>query len=242
MNKIINFINSILFPSVTCVSCHHPRLITQGAALCDRCMIELEEERLADLVCPRCLSPKRRNSSCQFCLEGGMEGLAACYSPFHYHGVSRALIISFKFGSVLDSGILLAKIMANEIKGLEFDAIVPVPLHPKRLSERGFNQALALCELIGEENDIPVLESLERIKHTKQQAKLKKTKSRSKNVDSAFVAKDNVCDKRILLVDDVRTTGATARACAKALLKAGAKDVSLLTAAVAPHKEGKTTI
>ncbi len=242
MKKIFDLLTSTLFPSVTCVACHDPRRLNHGAALCDRCMLELEEERLTDLICPRCLSPKRRNSVCQFCLDGGMEGLTAAYSPFHYHGVARSFIISFKFGSVLDAGILLSKTMAAEIKGLFFDAIAPVPLHPKRLNERGFNQALTLCELIGKENNIPVMEPLIRVKHTKQQAKIRKTSNRCKNVDSAFLIKEDVSGLHILLVDDVRTTGATARACAQTLLKAGAKEISLLTAAVAPHKEGKTTI
>jgi ComF family protein len=118
-----------------------------------------------------------------------------------------------------------------------FDALVPVPLHSGRLMERGFNQAELLAQAVGELKNIPVLPALQRVRETGQQAKLEKS-LRIQNMEDAFQTAERVKGLRLLLVDDVCTTGATARACIKALLNAGAKSVSLLVAAVT-HKTGR---
>jgi ComF family protein len=114
------------------------------------------------------------------------------------------------------------------------DLIVPVPLHPRRLRQRGFNQALLLAHAFSE---APLgREAVVRVRHTVPQVELK-PKERRDNVKGAFGVPDPalVKGKNILLLDDVYTTGATVRECAKVLLKAGARRVDVLTVARVKH-------
>jgi ComF family protein len=117
----------------------------------------------------------------------------------------------------------------------EADLVVPVPLHPRRLRDRGFNQALLLARGLGE---TPVArEALARVRHTIPQIGLN-PKERRENVKAAFAVPDpaRVKGKNILLLDDLYTTGATARECAKVLRRAGASRVDVLTVARVRHE------
>lgn len=114
-----------------------------------------------------------------------------------------------------------------------YDLIVPVPLHRTRLKERGFNQSLLLAKGIAKIYNLPVdYLNLKRVHATTPQVKLK-GKDRIKNVRGAFAVQDSNAfkDKRVLLIDDVYTTGATITECSKTLKKAGAKDIKCLTLA-----------
>lgn len=113
-----------------------------------------------------------------------------------------------------------------------FDAIVPMPLHWRRRWERGFNQSELLAREIGWRWNAPVRKIVRRVKSTVPQAGLTNAKRRL-NVAGAFEARGNARLKgaRVLLVDDVLTTGATAAACARALKRAGARHVALLAVA-----------
>jgi ComF family protein len=112
------------------------------------------------------------------------------------------------------------------------DALAAVPMHRARLRLRGYNQAQLLADHIGAACDIPVLDALTRTRNTKQQARLN-AQARHKNLEGAFLADGRVRGLRVLLIDDVLTTGSTATHCARALYKAGAADVQLLTFAAA---------
>ena len=114
-----------------------------------------------------------------------------------------------------------------------FQAVVPVPLHPKRLRERGFNQALSLARFISRLHSIPIdRNNLIRVRYTHTQVGLSVHK-RKENVKGAFVVKKdkNFRNKHILLVDDVYTSGSTVDECAKVLLNAGAQTVQIVTLA-----------
>ena len=113
-----------------------------------------------------------------------------------------------------------------------FDMVVPVPLHWRRRLERGFNQSRALAAAVAKRYGVPVSGALRRRRATATQAGLTNARRRE-NVSGAFVVqrKAAVAGRRILLVDDVMTTGATAAACASALKRAGARYVALLTLA-----------
>lgn len=114
------------------------------------------------------------------------------------------------------------------------DLIVPVPLHPKRLKQRGFNQALFLARAFPQ---VPLArEALARVRHTVPQVELK-PKERRDNVKGAFAVPDPalVKGRNILLLDDVYTTGATVRECAKVLRRAGVRQVEVLTVARVKH-------
>ncbi len=115
---------------------------------------------------------------------------------------------------------------------LPADTLVPVPLHPKRLRERGYNQALLLATEIGKNSGLPVLEgTLIRHINTASQARTTSAVERRNNVQDAFVCSKSLDGRRILLIDDVCTTGATIDACAAVLKQAGAEEVWGLTVA-----------
>ncbi len=118
-----------------------------------------------------------------------------------------------------------------------YDFIVPVPLHWRRRWRRGFNQAELLARGISEHRQVPILNALRRAKPTATQAGLTSA-GRRRNMAGAFQPRTGIdlTGKKILLIDDVFTTGATASACALALKKAGAETVSLLTLARADRR------
>jgi len=146
-------------------------------------------------------------------------------------------IHQFKYGHKLAVGEALGVLMANfsfpffDCQG--YDLMLPVPLHIKKLRERGFNQSLLLARQLANKWTIPVdFSLLKRQKFTLSQTGLNK-KEREENIRGAFVVSDKkkVTGKKIILVDDVYTTGATLNECAKTLRKAGAVEVAVLTLA-----------
>ena len=144
----------------------------------------------------------------------------------------RELIHVYKYGRVKTlarplGGLLAAALPRDE----RFDAMAPAPLHWRRQWQRGFNQSELLARDLARRTGIPVVHALRRVRSTSIQAGLINT-ARRKNVAGAFCARPRlVAGKRILLIDDVMTTGSTAAACASALKRAGAARVALLTVA-----------
>jgi ComF family protein len=123
--------------------------------------------------------------------------------------------------------------MATVIGNLSFHMVVPVPLHPRRLRERGFNQALSLARFVSRFHSISLdRNNLIRSRWTNTQVGLSERKRRE-NVKGAFIVKKekNFKNKHILLVDDVYTSGSTVDECAKVLLNAGAQTVHIVTLA-----------
>lgn len=136
------------------------------------------------------------------------------------------LIKDFKFGYATDLENLWRDIIFDSgyIENREF-VVIPVPLFPRRLRERGFNQAEILGEIFADYLNLRCSDGLLRRRATDQQARLSK-EERKKNVADAFVwAADSMAPEMVLLVDDVYTTGSTMRECALALKRAGAKTV-----------------
>ena len=114
---------------------------------------------------------------------------------------------------------------------LDVDLVVPVPLHPRRLGHRGYNQACLLARVVGFERHLPTdATALRRIRDTETQAELGR-RDRLANVEGAFRGAARLAGRRVLLIDDVATTGATLRACAEAIRQAGA--AAVVPAAVA---------
>jgi ComF family protein len=141
---------------------------------------------------------------------------------------------AFKYGDRTDLAPVMASWMARAGTDLlaETDLIVPVPLHWRRLWARRFNQAAALSHLIAGQTGLPVsITALKRARATPQQIGLSKSE-RAANVRGAFQVgaggRAELAKRRILLVDDVLTSGATADTCARALLRAGARQVDVL--------------
>lgn len=151
-----------------------------------------------------------------------------------YEGPARSLVTSLKFGDRLEVAPFLAAEMARAGADIlrEADAILPVPLHPRRLFQRRFNQAAVLAGGIGKRAGVPVLvDALRRVKATPPQIGLTK-EGRARNVVGAFAVpaakRAAITGQRLVLVDDVLTTGATLEACARVLKRAGAASVDVL--------------
>jgi ComF family protein len=197
--------------------------------------MDTPEPMSAEFFCSSCRTPFQNafpldaNGRCALC-RSGLRGFDAAYSFGTYEGVLRKLIHLYKYGKVKTLARPLSGLLAQALPRDEaFDAAVPVPLYWRRRLQRGFNQAELLARGLSRRTGIPVVRALGRLRPTPAQAGLSNS-ARRQNVSQAFRA-HGVQGKRILLIDDVMTTGATAASCAAALKQAGARRVSLLTVA-----------
>lgn len=192
-------------------------------------------------VCDRCGKPLRsaQGDRCHDCRARTVP-FACSLAPAVYDGMWRDLIQQLKFYGRRELarplGAAMAQVAERARLGGRAHALVPVPLHPKRLERRGYNQALALAMEVSEETGIPVLEALIRAKaaqHGGAQS-LRTARERRRSLRGAFTVwqPDAVRGLTLVVVDDVYTTGATMDEAARALLRAGAGKVLGLVAAV----------
>ena len=232
---------ALLFPrGANCLCCGDPRRASQEDCLCASCRHALDGLRVPPEACNRCLSPLREGRKCGFCQSRVMGKIERVYAPWRYQEEVRALIHAFKFNGCDEALPLLADHMHHAITGGDFDCITPVPLHPKRLRQRGVNQALLLAGALSARMGIPVRELLQRDTYRRPQSRLRETE-RQFNVAGAFSCREGAEGLRVLLVDDVRTSGNTAHFCARALREAGAESICLVVAAVVYRRGGKKT-
>ncbi|MDD7445402.1 MAG: ComF family protein [Clostridiales bacterium] len=226
--RIFAALLALLHPrGACCVACG--ALHTADGLLCERCQEELNKP-----LPPRCPGCGRKGwaALCPECSATLPAGYLPFFAPFDYSGAAKALVRRLKYDCVLDAALPLGRAMAAALPAEPFDALVPVPLNAKRERERGFNQSRALCEVVSAHTGVPVLDALVRTRYTKTQTHLSASE-REANVRSVFECAAGVRGMRIILVDDVRTTGATAKSCASVLLASGAERVILLAAASA---------
>ncbi len=208
-----------------------------GSPLCGACLGELCSKLIKSPICTLCGEPFAAASTgdhvCGRCLSG-----KPCFSwarsVFAFDGAVREAVHRFKYAGEVTLGPALGRMFRylEQWPPAGTHVVMPVPLHKKRLRARGFNQALVLAREVGAMGNAPVeYFNLERTRHTGRQTELTPAE-REKNVSGAFALKrpEEVTGKKVLLVDDVFTTGATIRECAKVLKKAGA-DVCALTLA-----------
>lgn len=151
-----------------------------------------------------------------------------------HEAILQKAVQALKYHDVPQVAPLLAQRLAMALQSQEwkFDMIVPVPLHSTRFAQRGYNQAKLLSEALSKVVNVPVVDALQRERDTPSQVGLNRTE-RLTNVEGAFVAVSPGNVKSALLIDDVRTTGATLRACATALQEAGIPLVYAATVTVA---------
>jgi ComF family protein len=172
----------------------------------------------------------------------GARGFDAAYCFGFYEGALRELIHLLKYDGMKPLAGPLSAYLSRALPLDEsFDAVVPMPLHWRRRFQRGFNQAAVLAQDVARRRKIPVLHAVRRVRDTRTQTGLTNAKRRE-NVSGAFRAGHGspLEGLRILLVDDVMTTGATGSACASALKRAGAKSVTMLTLARVDRRAAQT--
>ena len=226
-----------LFYPADCSLCGVPLEQISRIPVCPRCLAKPEPFQ-AEFYCVSCRTPFQNqfpldlDGRCALCRRG-MRGFDDAYCYGQYEGALRDLIHLYKYAGVETLADPISGYMAAALpRDLAFDAITPVPLHWRRQWQRGFNQSDLLARGLSRRTGIPVSRLLRRSHPTSVQAGLSNS-NRRQNVAHAFGCRrtSQITGKRILLVDDVMTTGSTGAACALVLKRAGARRVTLLTAA-----------
>ena len=222
----------LLFPKDgLCIHCHDERAAEQG--LCLACAQHLFPS--APPKCERCGRPLQHEGPLCGACQKSLPPFAGAAAPFLYRGLAGEMVREMKYHEKKRYANFLGDAMARCLQALEGprpDVLVPVPLHRSRMRERGYNQAQWLSARVSLHCGAPVLpNALSRVRETDRQTHLE-TRAREKNVHDAFAVHKSraIRGKRVLLIDDVLTTGATARNCARALLAGGAAQVWVLTA------------
>ena len=215
-----------------CAACREP---VEGRGLCPACW-----SKLSFITRPYC---ERLGIPFVYDPGPGILSMEAIADPPAYHraraavrfdDVARALVHGLKYGDRLDLAPMMGRWVSHAGREIlaEADALVPVPLHWRRMWARRFNQSAMLAAAISKESGVPIAAgALKRVKPTAQQVGLSRTE-RAQNVQGAFrvppEGKAAVAGRRLVLVDDVLTSGATVEGCARALLRAGAANVDVL--------------
>ncbi len=204
----------------------------EGNILCPACRNRLAQ--VAVPFCARCGLPQTTGRPCPDC-SGQNFVINGIRSVFLFEGLLRKAVHHFKYDNLRTLARPLAEAMADYLKRstIPVDMLVPVPLHPTRLRERGYNQSLLLAREMGKMCGLPVEHRwLERKVNTLPQAKTTDARERHQNMQDVFFCHPaSFSNKNILLVDDVATTGATLNACAAALKRSQATSIWGLTVA-----------
>lgn len=225
----------LLFPP-RCVGCGRA-----GSLFCDSCAQAVDP--IPQPCCPRCGQPQATTALCYTCANLTNDPVAMARAAAIYAPPLRPAIHALKYEqqpalAPLLGRYLVAAFARSEWQAVRIDAVVPVPLHAQRLAARGYNQSELLAAHFCEAAGLPLETAwLERQRDTRPQVGLNMQQRRQNVVDS-FLAHPAVGGKRLLLIDDVYTTGATLRACATAARAGGAIALYALTVArplLPPH-------
>lgn len=235
MGILYKILNSILPPR--CIKCG--KILYEEDGLCPDCFNEISF--ITQPYCQKCghpfeTEPDGHKMICGACLKTKHRPFRMSRSAFKYDEGSKNLILSLKFMDKTENAKVLARwlrLAGKDIFAAGVDEIVPIPLHYTRLIKRRYNQSALLAKELSKLVRLPVdYDCVERHKKTRPQVEFS-GHDRVRNVKDAFRAKhpDKIRGKRIVLIDDVITTGSTLKECALALKRAGAKSVDTLTVA-----------
>jgi ComF family protein len=209
-----------LFPQ-KCLGCGE-----EGELICRKCLKSLP--RILPPLCPRCGKPQSSGILCSGCVNW-QTAITGIRSPFKFEGTLRQAVHQLKYKNLRSlsrplAGLLSDYLQSNPLPG---QVLVPVPLHPRRYKERGYNQSALLARELGKLIGLPVVEDcLARKKYILPQAQTKSVEERRYNVNKAFTCRSSaVQNKYVVLIDDVATSGATLDACAAALKSSGSLSV-----------------
>jgi len=226
MRDFIKEIKDYIFP-IHCLNCDK-----EGEWLCPECLSTVDTRGI--FRCPLCNCFTFQGESCGRCAGKTKLLSIAAIAEYGEEKIVGKLIKAIKYAYAEEAISVIEKMIDSFlINNADFFAtvqtIVPVPLHPRRFAERGFNQALLIAKILAQKIQRPVVEVLQRQRYTPCQVGLSREK-RQQNLHGAF-ALSGMLSPSILLVDDVYTTGSTMQECAKVLRKAGVKEVRGLVVA-----------
>lgn len=232
---------NLIFPD-DCRVCETPLKNVSRVPVCPTCL-DVPQALLMDFFCQVCRTPFVNPHSlddqglCRVCRES-LVNFDAAYAFGSYDGALRKLVQLFKYGKVETLAGPLSRLLIKSLPfGENFDVIVPMPLHWRKRWERGFNQAELLALPVARRYGLKLSRNLRRVRYTRAQAGLNE-QERQKNLKNSFRVDRpaQMAGKRVLLIDDVLTTGATLRAAAAALRSSGASRVTALTLARVDHR------
>lgn len=227
---------NLTFPD-DCRLCEQPLTNVSRIPVCPSCL-SLPKPLQAEFFCRACRTPFAddypldEHDLCTVCRQG-LANFDTAYSFGSYDGSLQQLIHLFKYAKVESLAEPLGHFLSQALPlEANFDLILPMPMHWKKRWERGFNQAELLAKPVARRFGLPLAKNLQRTRYTKSQAGLSEAERRA-NLRGSFVVRHagQIAGKRILLIDDVFTTGSTLRSAAQVLKEAGAGHVSALTLA-----------
>lgn len=228
-----NILNIILPPR--CLLCG--KILSGENGLCEDCFSKIKfisKPYCQSCGCPLPIATKAK--TCPICVSDNKNPFRMQRARVYYDENSKPLLINFKFHDKTENAPFLAHWLlaaGHDIWEKGADVLIPVPLHKTRLRYRKYNQAALLCKELSKLTGIPVdYTSLKRHKKTKPQVECSKARRRN-NVKNAFMlsSTENIKNKRVVIIDDVYTTGATLKECGLVLKSAGATSVDALTVA-----------
>src|SRR2546421_12101149 len=233
--EALHALTSLFYPS-TCVVC--AANVERSEYLCADC--QRRAPRIVAPFCAKCSEPFpgaiTQTFRCANC-EHRVLHFECAVAAYRSRGLVRKLVHEFKYAKQRHlrypvAGWPRETLSDPRLRGRHFDVIIPVPLHPARERERGFNQATLLAELLATSTTAPLRTALERTRYTTTQTAYDRAE-RMENLHGAFRLRKNrdVRGLHVLLIDDVLTTGSTLSECARVLRKAGAVSVHAATAA-----------
>ncbi len=236
MKRVSVALFNLIFPD-ECRLCEQQLIGCSRIPVCVSCL-SLPQPLEVEFFCRSCRTPfveaypLDENGLCTICRENAVR-FDCAYSFGSFEGSLQQLIHLFKYGKVETLAEPLSQLMLRALpRDLDFDFVMAMPMHWRRQWERGFNQAELLASPVAKRFGLKCARNLSRKRYTKSQASLDERERRANLRDSFRVTRpEQIAGKRILLIDDVLTTGATLRAAAEALKSAGAGYVSVLTLA-----------
>lgn len=235
---VFKLFSEALFPAdITCCSCGAELISETRYGFCASCTKNMPF--VSGKVCECCGVPMANEADyCINCMNYGRK-FSRNRSALEYEGLSLRLIYAFKFGGKKYLAEELSKMLCDTYLNNSYsaDVIEFVPMSERERRARGYNQAELLGVETGKRLNLPVGGALKKIRDTGEQKELK-GRARKENLKGVFSVADNsvIAGKRVLLIDDVFTTGATANECASVLKKAGAREVLVLTVCITKYK------
>lgn len=223
VSQLLSYIKDAVFPAF-CLGCEK-----EGSVVCAECLSRVEVNGV--YACPVCHAFTGTGHCCMGCRNQSYLDQHIALYAYDEARLGGRMIHALKYNyieEITESFAILFEKYWERRENVLFscDYIVPVPLHPRRFAERGFNQAELISHAVSRVCGVPVADMLKRSRYTHQQARLSKHE-RAENVKDAFCEgiQNTLGGKAIILVDDVFTTGSTLQECARVLKDAGAREV-----------------